>query len=197
MTLQIDPEHLKRHYASLSDEALSELKRHELIGAAQKIYDDERERRQPLAEALADPLPNVRLEPEPDWMKDAACACSFPALPGQYDAPGADLARSVLDAAGIPVYVGAYEEAPPAQWLLISEIRIMIPSRCSIEAESVLDREIYNAQVEDLWKNHFATLSDKEFRELDFEILIGGLTDRIARLRRAYKNELASRSARD
>jgi hypothetical protein len=191
--MQIDLQHLKKHYASLSDEGFDEIKRDELIGAAQKIYDEERSRREPSVAKIRDPRPNVRLEPEPDWLNDAACACSFPALPGQFNAPEADHVRDVLEAAGIPAYVGAHEEDVPRAAHVVAEVRIMIPSRYSLEAESVLDREIYNIQVEDLWKNHFATLSDQEFRELDFEALIGGLTDRIARLRQVYKDELAAR----
>jgi hypothetical protein len=194
VSFQIDPEHLRKHYSSLSDEAFDEIRRDELTSAAQTIYDEERSQREPESEEA--PLPNIRLDPEPDWMNDASCACSFPALPGQFNAPDADHVRDVLDAAGIPVYVGAHQEDAPVTSRQICEIRIMIPSRSMLEAESVLDREIYNPQIEDLWKAHFETLSDKEFRELDFEALIGGLTDRIARLRQAYKEELTARAAR-
>ena len=40
-----DPEYFRRHYASLSDEALLEIDRAELVETAQKSYDDELERR--------------------------------------------------------------------------------------------------------------------------------------------------------
>jgi phosphatidylserine/phosphatidylglycerophosphate/cardiolipin synthase-like enzyme len=40
-----DPEYLRRHYASLSDEALLAIDRTELVETAQQSYDDELERR--------------------------------------------------------------------------------------------------------------------------------------------------------
>ena len=40
-----DPEYLRHHYASLSDEARLDIDRAELIESAQKSYDDELERR--------------------------------------------------------------------------------------------------------------------------------------------------------
>jgi hypothetical protein len=140
------------------------------------------------------PPPSFRPDPEPDWLNEAAVACSFPGMPGMAPAPEAEQVRDILDAAGIPVYMCGYQEDPLTITPPLSEIRIMIPSRYLLEAESVLDREIYNLQQEEVWKDHFATLSDKEFRELDFEVLISGLTDRVARLRNAYKNELAARA---
>jgi hypothetical protein len=221
--LQVDPDHLKKYYSSLSDSALRELKREELVPAAQKIYDQELSRREPDPAPRAYPftphkalhspdgqhvgegdagedddhLPNFRPEPEPDWLNDSACACSFTCRAGDYRADEADQVREALDAAGIPVYMCAYREDPPkVDTSPISEIRVMIPSSLTLEAESVLDSQIYNAQVEDLWRTHLATLSDADFRKLDFEVLINGLTDRLARLRQVYKEELSHRANR-
>jgi hypothetical protein len=216
--LQIDPEYLKRHYASLSDEGLREIERDELVGVAQKLYDEERFRRAPSpiltstniadpkrhasrqseeTDDSQDPLPNVRLEPEPDWLSDAGCACSFATRANYFAASEAEHVRDVLDAAGIPVYLGAYTEDQSEPHIPVSEIRVMVPSRYTLQAESVLDREINNPQTEDLWKAHLATLSDEEFRGLDFEDLISGLTDRVERLRQAYKNERTARAAKE
>jgi hypothetical protein len=201
--LQVDPEYLKKHYASLSDEALEDVNRDELVGIAQSIFDEERARREPPAQSALKPSgslraeaaesPVIRRESEPDWLDEAICACSFWIAPGQSSADGAEHARDVLEAAGIPVHVGTHRQDPPTT--ARSEMRIMIPSRYSLKAESVLDHEIYNIEVEDAWKTHLAMLSDEEFRELDFDALIGGLSDRLERLRRVYKEELAARAA--
>lgn len=190
--MQVDPEFLKTHYASLSDEAFDDIDRGELTGVAQKIYDEERGRREPSPTAGIDhPIfHRASLEPDPDWLEDAACACSFRVSQGQYDAAEAE-ARQALEAAGIPVHMETYMEEPAAR--ATSWTRLMIPSRDTLRAESVLDREIYNPQIEDTWRTHLSTLSDREFRELDFEGLIAGLTDRIERLRRAYKEEVSAR----
>jgi hypothetical protein len=99
--------------------------------------------------------------------------------------------------AGIPVYMGAYTEDSSEFAVPLSEIRIMVRWRHTLRAESVLDLEINNPQTEDLWKAHLATLSDEEFRGLDFEDLIRGLTDRVERLRQAYKDERAARTAKE
>ncbi len=195
--MQVDPEYLKKHYASLSDEALEDVNRDELVGAAQRIYDEERSQRDlpsPVARKQSG-TPHgevaVRSESEPDWLGEAICACSFAMAPGQTSADGAEQARDVLEAAGVPVHLGTHRQDPPTA--ARSEIRIMIPSRFSLHAESVLDHEIYNVEIEDAWKTHLSMLSDEEFRELDFDALISGLSDRLERLRRVYKEELAAR----
>jgi hypothetical protein len=196
--LQVDPEYLKKHYASLSDEALEDVNRDELVGAAQRIYDEERSQRELLSPVAPKQSGSphaeapVRSESDPDWLSEAICACSFSLAPGQTSADGAEQARDVLEAAGIPVHVGTHRQDPPTA--AKSEIRIMIPSRYSLKAESVLDHELYNVEIEDAWKTHLSMLSDEEFRELDFDALISGLSDRLERLRRVYKEELAARA---
>ena len=44
-----------------------------------------------------------------------------------------------------------------------------------------------------MWKTHLQTLSDDELREVDIEVLLAGLKDRIARVTRAYNEELKER----
>ncbi len=191
--MQVDPEFLKKHYASLSDEAFDDIDRNELTGVAQKIYDEERGRREPAADAAIEEkvLEKVSTEPEPDWISEAICACTFRTTQGQYNSPEAQHAREALEAAGIAVHTGAYSEPPdPAPSFLI---QLMVPSNCNLMAESVLDLEIYNPQIEETWRTHLATLSDREFGELNFEALIAGLTDRVERLRGVYKEEVSAR----
>ena len=44
--MQVDPEYLRRHYNSLSDEALLAFNRSDLVEIAQKCYDAELDRRE-------------------------------------------------------------------------------------------------------------------------------------------------------
>ncbi len=69
----------------------------------------------------------------------------------------------------------------------------MVPGKLSFEAESVLDKEIFNREIEGQWKTYFQMLSDDELQEVDLEGLLAGLTDRIARVTRAYEEELKQR----
>jgi hypothetical protein len=43
--MQLDPEYLRQHYASLSDEAILAIDRADLVEMAQMIFDDEVGRR--------------------------------------------------------------------------------------------------------------------------------------------------------
>ena len=60
-------------------------------------------------------------------------------------------------------------------------------------ATSVLDREIFNAEQESEWRSHLAILSDAELDALSVDAICGGLRDRIDRLTRAYREEVADR----
>lgn len=70
----------------------------------------------------------------------------------------------------------------------------MVPGGLNLEAASVLDKEIFNAEVEAEWRAHFAVLTDEELLGVDQEILFGGLLDRIERVRRAYDEEVTRRT---
>jgi hypothetical protein len=59
----------------------------------------------------------------------------------------------------------------------------------------VLDKEIYNPLFEAEWRMHFETLTDEEFGELDLGLMREGINDRVERLERAYRNEVARRAA--
>jgi hypothetical protein len=209
--LQVDPEYLRRHYAGLSDEALREIDRAELVALAQRCYDEELARRrlapQRVAERSAPQHAAVRpldqLEDsedpagdsetgevdEPEWLDEAACAW---ALPQGGDAVAkAGTAREVLGAAGIPCHLVVQEVAPmEAQ----QEYLLMVPGKFSLLAGSILQKEIFNAKIEAEWQAYFEELSDDEMSAVEPEILFGGLLDRIERVRRVYDEELKSRN---
>jgi hypothetical protein len=58
----------------------------------------------------------------------------------------------------------------------------------------VLDKEIFNEGLETEWRTHFEALTDAQLRALAPDVICAGLADRIARLPRAYHDELARRA---
>jgi hypothetical protein len=203
--VQIDPDELRRYYASLSDESLLELDRGELTDIAVEAYDSELAQRGLDADSESGSEsdseagdPGWQAEPgdgEPDWLDEASCACTFPAgRPGDRAAPEADHALAVLKAAGIPCHLVANKLDPPAALPDPPyEYGLMVPTKFHKLAESVLDKQISNLEVEAEWKMYFDSLSDEELRDVDSEGLFAGLRDRLDRATRAYQEALTAR----
>lgn len=190
--LEIRPENLRKHYASLSDEALLAIDRGGLTENAQTCYDEE------LAERGlfpgADDVPLVDGGPQPEWLEDAFCVCSFAASPGVYAAPDAAKACEALEAAGIPCHISAHEIHDPQNAAAPRrEFRVMVPGGFNLEATSILDQKLFNPEIEADWKTHFQELSDEEFQAVNPESICAGLLDRANRLRKAYDEEAARR----
>jgi hypothetical protein len=199
--MPVDLEYLRRHYASLSDEALEELDRSELVETAQKCYDEELARRKPLE--LTEPFDQsaglVNHSPDfankPEWLDDASEVFSQFEQAGVTVAPEIANARDALEAAGIPCYLDLSdppEERPPAQkpprlW------RLMVPGDLNQRAASILERDIFNADFEAEWKTHLEMLSDEELRAMDPQVAFCGLFDRVKRVTRAFDEEIARR----
>jgi len=200
--LQIDPEYLRQHYASLTDEALRAIDKTELVEIAQKCYDEELARRRPARQAGRpyvaedfDSEPAQSGGSKPDWLDEAVCACAFRSSPGTNTAPDADSARDVLEAAEIPCYLDVTQVDESAVPQPNYEYRLMVPSKFSLLATSVLDKEIFNAAIEADYRTHFEMLTDEELRAVDPKDLIKGLQDRIERLTRVYEEELSRRQS--
>jgi hypothetical protein len=213
--MRIDARDLRRHYESLPDEELLALHREELTEMARPVYDEEIARRglqrgravEALDESEEDAEPfeaagdlEAELEfedgPDPDWLDDAACACSFGTQPGNTNSPKAAHARAALRAVGIPSHIilsqdGPGEEGTPPQNLLM----VMVPGALALHATSILDRDVFNEEHEEDWRTHLEALSDKELRALDPKIFCAGLLDRVARMKRAYEQEIARRQS--
>lgn len=172
--MQIDPEQLRRQYAELTDAALLEIDGAELVDAARQCYEDELSRRRirpPRRHAAND---------DRAWLPDALPAAS-----------GHDILdeQAVLTRAGIPSHVTVEQEDPgypPVQTLLV-------PPGQHLLALSILDRDYFNPITEETWKNHFAVLSDQELLDIDADVLVAGMKDRVERLVRAYEDELLKR----
>lgn len=206
--MPIDLDHLRRHYASLSNQGLLAIDRSELVDAAQKCYDDEIARRK-LAraeskdDAYDDQEPDsgadfeTSLEDEdesPGWLEDAACATSFLGMPGSYAAEEAATARDALKAAGIPCSIVVRDVAPDASSpSTVPEYQIMVPGALSLHATAILDRDVFNPRIEEEWRTHFQELSDDQLRALHPEVFCAGLLDRVQRLENVYHDEMQRR----
>lgn len=216
--MRADPNYLREHYRSLSDEALLAIERGELVDLAQQCYDDEmkarglaqRGRQRPMAQRAEEAVveePEMPEEPElhdgdepPDWAEDAAEVYSVAVHPGM--SAGEDAAahaRGALEAAGIPCYlerVEVQEEKNPhppirQRW------RLMAPAQFNLQAMSVLSRELDNPEFEAVWKAQLENLSDEELLEMRPEVVFCGLFDRVERVTRAYEDEIALRRLRE
>jgi hypothetical protein len=214
--MQLDPEYLRQHYASLSDEAILAIDRADLVEMAQMIFDDEVGRRKlaPLRDKqrthgphiipgqpdVLDEEAEIDGEPpgageKPAWLEESAEVYSYTVLPGTANAPAAANARDVLEAAGIPCYLDLFETPqeksalpePTHRW------RLMVPGKLNLRATSVLEREIFNPEFEADWKTHLEALSDEELRAMHPQVAFCGLFDRIERVNRVYDEEIKRR----
>ncbi len=193
---------LRRHYASLSDEELQELDPAELTEVARQCYEEEIARRQLPGEnttgegavAAFEDETEEDVEVDTDWLEHAACACSFMAGPGSNHAEDAARARDALLAAGIPCQLELVSGNPTGeQGPRHDEYRVLVPEPLNLKAISVLDRDIFNPQLEADWRAHFAELSDDELAQLAPDVMCAGLVDRVERLKRAFNDEIARR----
>jgi hypothetical protein len=200
--LLINPNELRRRYAWLSDEALFEIDRTELIETAQGIYDEEVRRREARVhpgeeyDDAGDPdRYAIDVGPEPDWLEDAACALRISILPGVALAEEASQARFALRTAGIPCHIVTKpvefweEDSPPPR-----DYCVMVPGAVQLHAASVLDRAIFNSREEGNWRTHFEALTDRQLGALNPDIFCAGILDRAERLRSAYNDEVSKRN---
>ena len=195
--VQIDTSALRRHCASLNDEEILSIDRNDLTAAAQKIYDAEFARRNLTVDSAGDPqpssfdpasLPQFDAGPDPDWLPEAAIATSFPS------APEAQQARDALTAAGIPSHLtvtdGSDEDPEREQ-----EFQILVPNALTLHANNVLEKAIFNPNLESTWRELMHNLSDQEFGLLTEETICAGYEDLIHRYQRIWRQELARRAA--
>ncbi len=99
-------------------------------------------------------------------------------------------ARTILRKANIACYVVMRDPEQPGG---SSVYDLLVPPGQHLLALSVLDRDFFNPQTEEDWKAHFTVLSDDELMDLDADLLVAGMRDRIERLVRAYEDELLKR----
>ena len=118
--MDISPEDFRRHYQSLSDEALLEIKPDELVAVARSCHEDEVSRR-----GLVEPPPEPVPAPEaPDAHTPEERTCIV-----EYDNPEeADAARGLLESAEI---LASVEHEPGVS-------RLMVPADMANQALQLL-----------------------------------------------------------
>ena len=137
--MQIDPEDFKRHYALLSDDALLEIDRDELVDAARPYYDAELAERKlalPDAEESAsspDPNDDTRDDAPGQTEDGLQLVATFISL------EEANFARGLLQSADIPC---SFENKQAAAWSGIGDLRLMVPAAAYDRACEILETEI-------------------------------------------------------
>lgn len=126
----------RQHFELLSDEALLEIKRDELVELAQQCYDEEIERRglssgETPAEAAVESAPH-----EADRSQEMVLAATF--LSGEE----LNLARGLLDDAGVPYHI-----VNPLAALGGVELRLMVPKALEEHALEILAFEISEEEL--------------------------------------------------
>lgn len=180
--LSTNIEDLRRYYASLSDEELIAIERGYLTEEAQHCYDEEFAER-----GLRHGL---QAELEPDWIGESASACGFDSWPGNDGAPDAEEARVILEEAKIPCYLKITQmDESEGGFQPHYFFELLVPGAMILHAQSLLDRQLFNAREEAKWRTHFETMSDEDLRGIDVEDLTAGMQDRVARLKHAYTQE--------
>jgi hypothetical protein len=128
--LQVDIDDFRRRYAELSDEALLELDRDDLVDLARDCYDAELARRGLHTSSSSPPATEVQDHGE---LVEAAIFSS---------SSEADLARALLESAAIPCYL---ENEFAGKTLRVSDgFRLFVPATLLDNA-----REILNSPVSD------------------------------------------------
>jgi hypothetical protein len=209
--MPVDPEYLRRHYASLSDEALLDINGDDLVDVARECFEAEVGRRQVHSRAVAAAGEGAQVldldsdveygyefspeEGEPDWLEEGMEVFSAIVRAGATNAPDADNARAALQAAGIPCYLDMHEEEPakPEPPVPMHRWRVLVPANLNLQATNVLQRDIFNEDFEAGWRTHLEVLSDDEVQALNLRLVFCGLFDQIDRAGRVYQEELSRR----
>jgi hypothetical protein len=132
--MQIDPEEFRRHYDSLSDEALLEVNRDELVAVAQECYDEELARRGIAREAESDAAAPAESATHADWV----AAATF------LSAEEANLAHAMLDSADIPARL---ESKGTGAWTGFGELRLLVPTEFLAEAQEIIESQISEEEL--------------------------------------------------
>ena len=212
--MKADPEYVREHYGSLSDEELLAVDRADLVEMAQQCYDSELSKRGlvrrntrrtedergtnasfpcPPDTSAGDGEATPESDAPPAWLCHAAEAYSI------VERRGAELrladACDILATARIPSYTELIELSPSERSPEVAthRWRIMVPANLAWRAMSTLDRDIANPDFETAWREHLETLRSEDLVAMDPKSVLCSLYDRIDRATRVYEEELARR----
>jgi hypothetical protein len=193
--MPVDLEYLRQHYATLSDEALQDVNRQDLVEAARAVYDEELSKRDltaaPDEEMVIDEI-EFESEVDEDWHEDAIMVYSRQESAGSEPPPDVVDARNALDAEGIPCKLELLE-IPVDGGDPVHEWQVLVPGQLNLRATSVIDRDLFNADFEDNWRNLLHSFSDEELRDMNPQFVFCGLFDRVERVKQAWADEVARR----
>ena len=131
--MQIDPDEFRRHYDSLSDEALLEVNRDELVEVAQQCYDLELAHRGIKRESQTPAALEKRVESQ-EWV----LAATF------LSAEEANLAHAMLESAAIPARL---ESKNTSSWTGFGGLRLLVPSALLEEAQVIIASPISEEEL--------------------------------------------------
>jgi hypothetical protein len=206
--MKIDIADLRRNYASLPDGELLQINPDDLTDLAHQCYTAEMEKRGLSAETAeageeaggdddgVEPI-GFDAEAEPDWLEDAAEVYSVVVRRGSASAQDSEAAREALLKEGIPCHLDVVDRSEESESdsepVAGHRIRVLVPGRLNLRAASVLDRDLFNADFEKEWRTHLESFSDEELREMRPQVVFCGLFDQVARVTRAYEEEVKRR----
>jgi hypothetical protein len=131
--VQVNLDDFRRHFESLSDEALLSTDRGELVAAAQSCYDEEVERR-----GLNAPPDDESSEPAAEVAAHGVDPANELVVIATYNIPEeASLARGLLQSAGIPYQIDNEFAA-----LGGLQLRLWVPKALEADAIEILEMEI-------------------------------------------------------
>ena len=131
--MQVDRDDFRRRYAELSDEALLELDRDELVDLARDCYDAELARRGLRRSSTSSPATEVQDHGE---LIEAAIFSS---------SSEADLARALLESAAIPCY---FDNEFAGKTLRMSEgFRLFVPATLLENAREILNSPVSEEEL--------------------------------------------------
>lgn len=199
--MQIERADLERHYASLSDEALLEIKPEELMELAQECHAAEVRARGLSAKRPRDRSVAASVEPEEgeadteeDWIADDAGTANFVTVHTSLEHGEAADMRDALEHAGIPCVLEISANAPGRRG--VSRILVRVAPDLKARAETVLAERVLNPVHEETYRTFFESLDDDDLATLDLSTFVTQSKqnrDLIARVRASYLEELDRR----
>lgn len=134
--MEVSLDDFRKHFGLLSDAALLETNRDELVAAARQCYDEELARRglnAPAEESVEGELPEPTPEPEGGPMVRIATYIV---------SEEASLARGLLQSAEIPFFLN--NEMSPLGGI---DIHLMVPAEYEAEAREILEHELTDEEL--------------------------------------------------
>jgi hypothetical protein len=199
--MQIDPQELQERYNAMDDDQLLSIDREDLTEEAQRIYDQEINRRKRYKKTFTQVHAEENTadfdrkaaffndeEEEAPQMENGACACAFTEQHGSDAARTAAKAMEALQAAEIPCWIAETEEDGH------KTLNVMVPGSLIMHATSIVDRDVFNDEYEFEWRTQLESLSDKELSILDPALICAGMLDRVARIKKTYATEMNRRN---